>query len=207
MLFYQLWEKEVSMIAKVASNATVRVVLLAHQESVSDAVKSFLPETTHLTVVSEKYQFIRELIISTPEVVLVEGETPCLEAMEALFLARNTFPEIPFVVLYDPLNSTLAAEALLEGASACLPYSNMNHLFSTIEEVQLQHPSHSLDLRNRRIMAKIKDNIDGLDAIRSFFGTEDLSPKDSYSASVKAEIESSIAYLEKLGDKLRTKAV
>ncbi len=194
------------MIAKVAKQQTVRVLILAHRPQITEELISYLPLNTELKVVCEKYQFMSELLYNGPELIIVDGHTPCLGGVEALYLARKAFQDIPFIMLYEPNSPFMAAEALMEGASACLAMNEFTKIKPLMAEVASQHPEHKLHIISRRIMQQIQDNIAGLDQIRNFLqdmnqGEAELSP-----SVIKEEIDISIDYLEQLEDKMRTKA-
>jgi len=194
------------MIAKVAKQQTVRVLILAHRPVITEELISYLPLNTELKIVCEKYQFMSELIYNGPELIIVDGHTPCLGGVEALYLARKAFQDIPFIMLYESDSPFLAAEALMEGASACLAMNEFFKLKPLMAEVQSQHPEHKLHIASRRIMQQIKDNIAGLDQIRNFLHEMNHEEAEPSSSMIKAEIDSSINYLEQLEDKMKSKA-
>lgn len=194
------------MIAKVSKQQTVRILILAHRPIITEELISWLPLNTELKIVCEKYQFISELLYNGPELIIVDGNTPCLNGVEALFLARKAFPDIPFVMLYEPYDPFFAAEALIEGASSCIAMNEFPKLETIMKEAQEQHPEHKLHIASRRIVQQIKDNIAGLDQIRDSLGEVNDNDSDLYSTSIKAEIDNSIDYLEQLENKMKTKA-
>ncbi|MEM6342240.1 MAG: response regulator [Bacteroidota bacterium] len=147
-----------------------------------------------------------ELIYNGPELIIVDGHMPCLGGVEALYLARKAFQDIPFIMLYEADSPFLAAEALMEGASACLAMNKLSKIKPLMAEVQSQHPEHKLHITSRRIVQQIKDNIAGLDQIRNFLQDMTHAEADLSPSVIKEEIDISIDYLEQLEDKMRTKA-
>ncbi|MEL6590623.1 MAG: response regulator [Bacteroidota bacterium] len=194
------------MIAKVAKKTTVRVLILAHRPDITTELIQQLPFEAEPQLVCEKYEFVRSILSFHPEVILVDGHLPCLTGTESLYLARKAYPNVPVIVLYDANSPTIAAEALMEGASNCLSYRELHHLSNSMKEAQEQHPEHSIDLVSRRIVKQIQQNLAGLDEIRDFFAESSENSASLYSEDIKSEIERSIDYLEQLEHKMRFKA-
>ena len=195
------------MSAMVANENPQRILLLAHRRSLQEEVAHCLPANTELKIVNEKYQFVRALLEFVPHLVLADSSVPCLASLETLMLVRETYEDMPFILLYDAVSHVEAAEALLCGATATMPLAGIPHLEVVVKEALNQHPEHAILATSRSIMNQIRENIAGLDQIRAFLNPEEEGTEDSYAASVSAEIESSIVYLMKLSRTIKADAV
>lgn len=178
------------------------VLLLAQPNSFPEILQSHLPDTVRLTVVHEKYHFIRELLKNTADLVIADQELPCFNGLEVLRWVRNYQEELPFIYLYDPVSPSFAVEALLQGASACMSYEEIHMIYSIMKSAQLSHPDFAIDQRSRRIKSKIRENLEGLNEIKSYWNEDGQGLSDTFANSIREELEISIAYLEKLDQEI-----
>ena len=177
----------------------IRVIILAHNQSHTKKIATSLPLAGHefeYRLVNEKYQFVREMLSFVPDLIIAMDKVPCFSGKEALRLIRATYPEIPFILISDNTEMPMEQEA-----SVFLPEHAISELFRYIDVAFDKHPEARLKTSGIRIMNQIRENISGLGQIRDFM---DPGKEDSLSNGIKSEIESSINFLEKLSNSLKS---
>src|SRR2546425_6901263 len=87
---------------------------------------------SHRIVDSEK-DFIRALREFAPDVILSDFSMPQFDGMEALRLAKELAPDIPFIFVSGTLGEEYAIRALKNGATDYVVKSNLVRLFATVE--------------------------------------------------------------------------
>jgi len=148
---------------------------------------------SHRIVDSEK-DFIRALREFAPDVILSDFSMPQFDGMEALRLAKELAPDIPFIFVSGTLGEEYAIRALKNGATDYVVKSNLVRLSAAVEralaeakvlrerrqtEAALEIARERLQereagLRRAQLMAKLAHVITGLDG--SFGSWSDTLP-------------------------------
>jgi PAS domain S-box-containing protein len=68
-------------------------------------------------VVKTRGDFVRELETFAPDLILADYNLPAFDGLAALALAREKFPDVPFIFLTDARGEERAIETLLSGAT------------------------------------------------------------------------------------------
>lgn len=81
-----------------------------------------------------KKEFIDGLINFFPDLVISDYALPDLSGFEALFLAQDQFPEIPFIFVTGDIGQEFAKDAISNGANALVLKSELKRLPGLIKE-------------------------------------------------------------------------
>lgn len=120
-----------------------------------------------LSRVDTKESFTRALIESKPDVILSDHSLPDFDSTEALVIAKNKCPEIPFILVTGAVSDEFAVKTLKLGADDYLLKSNLVRLPSVIEnavkqkEAELARAMAAKELANRNEeLSKINRELD-----------------------------------------------
>ena len=116
-----------------------KIHILILEDNYSDAeliirkLKKELPdEFTHLHV-SNKTDFINALNEFNPGLILSDFELPSLNGLEALKLAREKFPDKPFIIITGSINEETAVKCMKAGAWDYVLKDNLIRLVPAIK--------------------------------------------------------------------------
>ncbi len=106
-----------------------------------------------------------------PEIILSDYSLPTITGLEALAIAVQECPEIPFVFITGTIGEEIAAETILNGAAGLVLKSKLNNLPQTVknvfkEEGRWRHIR--LKNANERINKRIQKNQKALDRLDEF---------------------------------------
>ncbi|HRV93878.1 MAG TPA: response regulator [Anaerolineae bacterium] len=127
--------------------------------------------TYRLKVVNNRVDFQQALVSFDPTLILADYYLPQFKGNEALQIAQEQTPEIPFVFITGTLNDEeLAAETILSGASGFVLKQNLGRLPEVITQALLDASNQREATRNltqlqqevdeqRRAIAQYQTNI------------------------------------------------
>jgi DNA-binding NarL/FixJ family response regulator len=97
--------------------------------------------------VSDSEAMQRELSLSPPDAILSDFVMRKFDGMQAIGLARQFTPQVPFIVLADAIGEERVAEAMHLGATDFVLKTNLGRLGSSLERA-LQQAADRRRLRN-----------------------------------------------------------
>src|SRR5262245_63559527 len=93
--------------------AEVQVLLLENTECEAQRVQAALRKSGICAVIRralDREQYLEALDARRPDVVLANSSTPAFRGTEALELARDRYPDLPFIFLSGSKGESLAVE-------------------------------------------------------------------------------------------------
>jgi len=88
-----------------------------------------------LEIVDTKEEYIRTLPSFNPDIILSDHSLPSFNSLEAFFIARNLFPEIPFILVTGAVSEEFAVECMKAGVDDYILKSSLMRLPSAIRNV------------------------------------------------------------------------
>lgn len=126
-----------------------------------------LEEEVEVVIVSERMEFIRNLLDFVPDLILSDFHMPGFNGIEALVLVKHTFPNVPFIILTDEADPRKIRSWYDQGISACLSKSHLNNLPEVIAEARQRNADYAAGVTRFRIMREMRGNIQDLSALES----------------------------------------
>lgn len=106
-----------------------------------------------------------------PEIILSDYSLPTITGLEALSIAVQECPEIPFIFITGTIGEEIAAETILSGAAGLVLKEKLNHLPQTVRNV-FKEEGRWLHIKlknaNERINKRIEKNQKALDRLDEF---------------------------------------
>lgn len=121
-----------------------------------------LEEEVEVVIVSERMEFIRNLLDFVPDLILSDFHMPGFNGIEALVLVKHTFPNVPFIILTDEADPRKIKSWYDQGISACLSKSELENLPDVISEARRRNADYSAGVTKFRIMREMRGNIQDL---------------------------------------------
>lgn len=98
----------------------MRILHLEDDTSDAELVSAALAESglaAEIVLVDNRSDFIAALLKAAPDVILSDHNLPSFDGAEALILAREQEPEVPFIIVSGTIGEDRAAEILRLGAT------------------------------------------------------------------------------------------
>jgi diguanylate cyclase (GGDEF)-like protein/PAS domain S-box-containing protein len=86
-----------------------------------------------LKVVDTKEAFLKELDEFSPDVILSDYELPSFDGFEALRIAKETIPDVPFILVTGKLGEEFAIETVKKGARDYVLKNNLERLVPSVK--------------------------------------------------------------------------
>lgn len=112
-----------------------------------------------IEIVSERFDFVRSLLHFTPDLILSDFYMGPFTGLEALMLVRNTYPDVPFIVLTEEIDEEKINSWYDQGISACLSKSHLDQLPSVIEEARIRNSKFANDATRLRVMKQLRNQL------------------------------------------------
>jgi len=136
--------------------------------------------------VETRAEFIKAVEASCPHLILADYHLPAFNGLEALALAQEICPDVPFVIVTGALGEERAVECIKKGATDFLLKDNMTRLpqvvLRALREGQEKYERKQAEQARNRL-------IDILEVTTDFVGMADLEGK--------------LVYVNQMGRKLR----
>jgi len=153
---------------------TLRILILEDIPEDAELMIRELEEggfTVEDRVVDDELGFRNGIIDFRPEIILADYSLPTITGLEALAIAVNECPEIPFVFITGAIGEEIAAETILNGAAGLVLKSKLNNLPQTIVNIfkdEGRWMRIKLKNANKRINKRIQENQKALDRLDEF---------------------------------------
>jgi signal transduction histidine kinase len=105
-----------------------------HAETVRQMVASEFPGSRH-TVVASRFAYLGELQLRPFDLIVSDFSLESFNGLEALDLARQRAPHLPFVFYSSTIGADRAAQALQHGARDYVPKGELQRLRTTIKRI------------------------------------------------------------------------
>lgn len=112
-----------------------------------------------IETVSERFDFVRSLLDFVPDLILSDFYLGPFNGLEALILVKNTYPNVPFIILTDETDERKINSWYDQGISACLSKSELKRLPETIEEAQVRNTKYAHDALRLRVMKQLRNQL------------------------------------------------
>lgn len=115
-----------------------------------------------IEIVSERFDFVRSLLHFTPDLILSDFYMGPFNGLEALFLVKNTFAHVPFIILTDETDQRKINLWYEQGISACLSKSALHRLPEVIKEARVRNTKYSHDAMRLRVMKQLRNQLEDI---------------------------------------------
>jgi CheY-like chemotaxis protein len=113
--------------------------------------------------VETREDFLEELILHQPDVILSEHGVPAFDGLIALALAHERCPEVPFIFVTDGLGETEIIEAFEQGAKDCILKSQVSKLAPAVQRALLEAENRLKQLiaeaDRERLIAELRETL------------------------------------------------
>lgn len=120
-----------------------------------------------IEIASERFDFVRSLLDFGPDLILSDFYLGPFNGLEALFLVKNTYPYVPFIILTDETDQRKINSWYDQGISACLSKSELERLPEMIEEARVRNTKYSHDAMRLRVMKQLRNQLEEIMRIES----------------------------------------
>ncbi|MEO0469789.1 MAG: response regulator [Bacteroidota bacterium] len=139
-----------------------------------------MPQAFLCHIASSEKTFHEKLIEAKPGLVLADYEVPGFSGLFALEMTKSIYPDVPFVFVTGKIGEELAAETVLNGASAFLLKDNLNRLETVLAPIlgpkeSPVNPSNSTSGFPLRIQNQIQRNTELLNKVRNFLAESSIN--------------------------------
>ncbi|HVE41698.1 MAG TPA: PAS domain S-box protein [Planctomycetota bacterium] len=107
-------------MASVSPQSDVQILLLEDVPADADLLKEALEKSgihTAIRQVDRREEFVKALEDQRPDIILADHALPAFRNDEALALARDRYPDVPFIFVSGAVGEERAVEAIKEGAT------------------------------------------------------------------------------------------
>ncbi len=148
--------------------------------------------------VASKSKFLKELEISSPDVVLADYSLPQFNGLEALKIVRERGTKIPFILVTGMKNEEIAVECLKEGADDYILKSSLRRLPGAIQnalekrrsEWENERLEEELERSQKQIIAIFDSITDAFFSVNNSWEVKYLNPRsDVFLAKVNKRRE------------------
>ena len=122
--------------------STVRILLLEDETNEVELIVNELGKSGvdfRLHHVKDREGFVRALQESPPDLILSDYRMPQFDGMEALRLAKEAMPGVPFIILTGSMNEETAVQCMKMGATDYLLKNNLGRLGSAVRGAMEAH--------------------------------------------------------------------
>ncbi|WNJ19514.1 response regulator [Pontibacter sp. G13] len=137
--------------------------------------------------ISTRKDFVSRLLSFIPHIIIVDRPAPEFTGREALLFAQRLYPQVPFVFFEEDLECKDLEFLERQGASICVSREDVEMIPYVFEAALTLHQGSREQLTHMRILKEIRENLEGLDQIRSFLS--DQAPADSKREEVALEMD------------------
>src|SRR5215212_9450415 len=119
----------------------LKILLLEDNETDAEIIERFLikeKSPVELMHVIDRNTFQQALTEFVPDVVLSDHALPQFDSLEALSMARQQFPDIPFIMITGTVSEEFAAETIKLGADDYLLKDRIARLPLAIDNALIQ---------------------------------------------------------------------
>jgi DNA-binding NtrC family response regulator len=135
-----------------------------------------------ITVVDKEAAFREALLKNEYAFILSDYRLPQYSGLEALYLAQDLQPQVPFIFVTGAIGEELAAETVINGAAGFVLKENLDRLPEAMYEAYVKkhqkRETNRIDELNstvKRLRAQIEHNESILIEVRQFLADQDHS--------------------------------
>jgi CheY-like chemotaxis protein len=128
-------------------------------------------------IVDDENRFTIGLIDFRPDIILADYNLPTITGLEALAIAIEKSPDVPFVFITGSIGEEIAAETILNGASGLVHKSRLYKLPEVVKEIFNREGrwfNNKLKYANKPINNRIKDNLKALSRVQDFLNNREM---------------------------------
>ncbi|MBU2996926.1 response regulator [Cellulophaga baltica] len=155
-------------------NQTIRILILEDSPTDAELIIRALEDEDFIVdakIVDEEHEFRHGISEFRPEIILSDYSLPTITGLEALAIATQECPEIPFVFITGTIGEEIAAETILNGAAGLILKSHLYKLPQTINKI-INDESRWRQIRfnnaKERINLRIQKNQKALERMDEF---------------------------------------
>lgn len=121
-----------------------------------------------------KREFLQLLNNSHPDLILSDHSLPSFNSLEALQLTRNTYPDIPFILVTSTMPEEEAVQLMKEGATDYILKDRMHRLPTAITTALKQYETEKTLARQKQLQEKLvlRTSIRAQEKVRNEIGIE-----------------------------------
>ena len=150
--------------ATSARPASLKVLHLEDNRMDAEIIHHFLESEfpdARVTLVSSRFAFVGELRLRPFDLIVSDFSMETFNGLEALDLARERAPEVPFLFYSGTIGEERASEAIARGARDCVPKGQIKRLGVAIrramDEVEERRKRHRAEERNVELERALND--------------------------------------------------
>jgi PAS domain S-box-containing protein len=157
----------------------VQILLLKDTPADADLIREALQEAGVAAVirqVSHREGYVAALDARRPDLILADHALPAFRGLEALKLARERYPGIPFIMFSGAIEEEPAVEAIKEGATDYIPKDNLTRLGTSVRRALAEAlnlgPQTCAEESQRAAEHQLRLLADGLPSLISYVDPE-----------------------------------
>ena len=145
--------------------------------------------TITTVICDDRGSYTSELRRHQPDLILADYSLPNFSGLEALIIAQEECPDVPFVFVTGTIGEEIAAETILSGANGLVLKSNLKKLPEIVLkafEEKGRWFNHRAKYASTRINQRIKANVVALERLNNFLETKTFPDKNSQQQMMNA---------------------
>lgn len=143
----------------------IRILLLEDSAPDAELERAKLEDygmDVELERVDSRDRFIDVLQTRCPELILADYNVPAFDGMEALLLARETCPAVPFIFVTGALGEERAIELLVRGATDYVLKDRLERLGPSVARALREAKEKAARVESERMLATLMSNMPGM---------------------------------------------
>jgi len=143
----------------------VRILLLEDSAPDAELAQAQLEDhgiAVQIERVDSRDRFLAALDARPPELILADYNVPAFDGMEALLLARELCPELPFIFVTGALGEERAIDLLVQGATDYVLKDRLERLGPSVARALREAKEKAARLESERMLATLMSNMPGM---------------------------------------------
>jgi DNA-binding NtrC family response regulator len=189
----------------IKKNQTIRILILEDSPTDAELIIRALEDEDFIVdakIVDEEHGFRDGISEFRPEIILSDYSLPTITGLEALAIATQECPNIPFVFITGTIGEEIAAETILNGAAGLILKSHLSKLPPIVTNI-IKDESRWREIRfnnaKERVNSRIQKNKKVLERLDDFFINR---RNNKLSNEIVDDIKNMIENLKDISDEL-----
>ena len=182
----------------------IKVLILEDSPEDAELMVDQLEESGYVVdvrIASDDVSFRSDIQYFKPDIILSDYKLPKINGLEALLIALEVDPLIPFVYVTGAIGEEIAAETILSGASALILKENLKKLPQVVQQIMSTENRQNARMSSvmKRVNDRIEENVQALSRINEFLHE---SPERK---TIAEDLKKAISNLDNIREDLKNK--
>lgn len=111
-------------------------------------------QSCHMSIVQDEWSFWEQMDSFAPDLVLIDYACKGINCLSMFQMSKETFPNVPFVFLVNPMNESLIEETSLSEAEGYVRKDQLERLPLVVREILFEYREDNQIWPSRMMIAK-----------------------------------------------------